>query len=306
MGRAHTLQREGVLSQIVDETKHVLRANTLGHDSGDGPVSKIGWKEASTFPGFCAAHDAALFGPIERGRFTGSPQQTFLVGYRALCHEVFAKSSAALGLAKVQDVIDRGRSEEEQRRIQERLGDQQTGVVRGRDENKWYKEQADEIVKSGDYDRWGGAVFKVAGPLSVASAGSATPSFDFSRQRIQNLADFTRRVQPVMFGIVPDAKNSNFVVFSWPPACQAIDHLIASFEGLPTDEVGDALARFMFAHVENTYFAHGWWNALSALQRAEVIRLSALMLPKDEKTILGRSRLVEWQLVDKHVRFAGA
>jgi len=111
-----------------------------------------------------------------------------------------------------------------------------------------------------------------------------------------------------MFGMVPnvDGANTNFVVFSWPPACPAIDALIASFDGVPTDQAGEALARFMLAHVENTYFAVQWWNALTALQRTEVLRLSALMLPEDEKTILGRPRLVEWRLVKKQIRFAGA
>ena len=231
MGRAHTLQREGVLSQIVNATNHVLRANTLRHDSGEGSVSTIGWKHASTFLGFCATHDAALFGPIEREQFTGPPQQTFLVGCRALCHEVFAKKSATMSLAKVQDVIDRGRSDEDQRDIQRRMGDHRSGLVRGYGENSWYKEQADAVVKSGDYCKWGGAAFEIAGRLSIASAGSATPSYDLSPKRIQNLRDFSQRVQPIMFGMVPtvDAGGSNFVVFSWPPACPAIDALIASF-----------------------------------------------------------------------------
>jgi hypothetical protein len=308
VGRAHTLQREGILSQIVDDTRHVLKANALGRNLGAAEVSRTGWREASTFPGFCATHDSGLFGPIEREQFTGSPQQTFLVGYRALCHEVFAKGSAAAGLTKTRDLIDGGRSDDDQRDIQDQFDDQLEGVVLGYEDNAWYKEQADQVVRSGDYCQWGGAVFEITGPLSLASAGSATPSFDLSGNRIQDLGDFSRRVEPLMFGMVPGMQGSgrNFVVFSWPPACLGIEALVTSLASLQLAQIGDALARFMLAHVENTYFSADWWGALSVSQKSEAIRLSALMLPDDEKTILGEPKLVDWKVASMRVRLAGA
>ena len=158
---------------------------------------------ASTFPGFCSAHDSDLFGPIEREQFTGSPEQTFLVGYRALCHEVFAKGTAADGLTKTLDIIDRGRPEEAQREMQDWGRYQLIGTVLGHENNAWYKKQADQVVKSGDYSQWGGAVFEINGSLSLASSGSATPSFDLTGKRIQNLGDPSRRLEPVMFAWSP-------------------------------------------------------------------------------------------------------
>lgn len=299
--RAHTLQRAGVLSQIADETNHVLKVGSLS-----GPVAAIGWKDASTFPGFCSTHDSALFGPIERDPFDGSAHQIFLVGYRSLCNEIFAKESAISGLTGSLHLVDRGRSNKRQREIQEHLGDHIGGAQLGNFDNTSYKEAADEIVRSGQYLRWGGAVFAVKGELSIASAGSATPSFDFNGRRIQDLGDVSRRAQPVMFGIVPGPPGSglNNIVFSWPPDCPAIDTLMDSFMSLPEDRKADALARFMLAHVENTFFSASWWKSLSELQRSEVNRLAAMVFPEDEKKIISRPKLVDWELVSASVRRA--
>lgn len=308
VGRAHTLQREGVLSQIVDSTGHVLVANTPCGDERKGQVSRVGWRDASTFPGFCSTHDSALFAPIERQPFAGSPQQTFLVGYRALSHELFTKRAAADGLTKSLDLVDRGRRPDEQRRIQERLGGYRAGVILGQSDNVLYKAAADELLGSGQYEQWGSAVFTIEGELSIASSGSATPSFDLNAYRIQDLSDLEVPAQALFFGIVsgPPGTRTNYVVFSWPPRCPAIEALVDSIIGLPPDRQGDALARFMLAHVENTYFAPWWWNSLSDLQQTEVLRLSALFFPEDEVTILGRPRLVDWRVVGSEVRRPGA
>lgn len=298
-----------MLSQIVDGTNHVLTANVLGASVGrDDIVLRVGWRDASTFVGFCAEHDAALFEPIEREPFTGTPQQTFLVGYRSLCLEVFAKDRSAAGLARALDLADRGRPEEHQRTIQERLGTFRAGVLRGFNDNQLYKTEADAIIRAGSYNSWGSAVFEIGGPLSIASAGSATPSYDLSGARIQNLADFERRGQVLMFGMVPGARgtNANFVVFSWPPNSDGIEALVGSIVSLQDEEKGDVLARFMCAHVENTFLSPSWWEALSDLQKAEVLRLSALIDPEDERFIRGRPRIVDWSVVRSTVRHAGA
>ncbi len=107
--------------------------------------------EGSTFPGSSSFHDSAFFAPIEREASMARLQQTFLVGYRFLCHEVFAKDTTGAGLAKALDVIDRGRSEGAQRRIRKLVGGDRTGILRGHEGKRRYQTQADDIVRSGEY-----------------------------------------------------------------------------------------------------------------------------------------------------------
>lgn len=304
--RAHTLQRERVLAQIVDRTNHVLALHALGPATDRDVVSRVGWKNASTFPGFCSIHDAALFRAIETEDFLGTPEQTFRVGYRALCHELFAKTAAAEGLTGVREHVDRGRSIDDQVRMQTRLGDYQGGVSLGRDDLYSYKQAADAIIRGRAYERWGAAVFEIEGPLSLASAGTATPTFDLQGQQLQDLGDMARPVQPVMFGMVGGVGRSNYVVFAWPPESTAIPQLMDSFILLGDEDLGDTLARFMLAHVENSYVSPEWWGTLSELQKAEILRLSALFRPEDERTILGRPRLVDWEVASRTLRLPSA
>ncbi|MGE0273715.1 MAG: hypothetical protein AB7M05_21005 [Alphaproteobacteria bacterium] len=151
-------------------------------------------------------------------------------------------------------------------------------------------------------------MFEIAGTLSMASAGAATPSFDLNGRRIQDLGDLDRRAETLLFGMVPGvaAARTNFVVFSWPPNSPGVEGLADALVALPDEQVGDTLARFMLAHVENTFFAPSWWGSLSDLQKAEVLRLSALFQPEDEPSIVGRPRLVDWRVASKTVRHAGA
>jgi len=87
---AHTIQRSRVLQRITDSSNHVRSFHPLKPDFSTGrfELRRIGWPAASTFTGFCGKHDSATFKPLEETDFTGSPEQCFLIGYRAHCHVV--------------------------------------------------------------------------------------------------------------------------------------------------------------------------------------------------------------------------
>jgi hypothetical protein len=93
--RAHTLQKSGLLSAIsVDQHVYGLKLTGLPNDRGIYPFKRIGLNQASTFTGFCERHDAELFRPLETIPFTASKEQLFLLAYRALAKELYAKRFA--------------------------------------------------------------------------------------------------------------------------------------------------------------------------------------------------------------------
>lgn len=149
IGRAHTIQRKGMLETIVDSSNHVLTLNRMyfRDTSREEPIN-VGWRVASTFPGFCAKHDDELFGPVEKAPFKGSPEQCFLIGYRALAHEVYQKAAMSKGIPKILDFIDRGKPPQEQRILQERSRLHYLGVQRGLNQIQHFKSMADQIVIS--------------------------------------------------------------------------------------------------------------------------------------------------------------
>ncbi len=117
---AHSVQRSQTLEEIVDSGNHVCSFFPLEHESdGSLRLHRIGWREASTFTGFCAKHDSSTFEPLETAEFTATEEQCFLVGYRALCHEVYQKTGALRADSIIRQMVDRGLPLEMQMAAQE-------------------------------------------------------------------------------------------------------------------------------------------------------------------------------------------
>lgn len=72
---------------------HVYGIDATGQPDPDGTPSYrlIGVRQASTFTGFCCHHDTELFRPLETRPFITSKEQLFLLAYRAISKEVYAK-----------------------------------------------------------------------------------------------------------------------------------------------------------------------------------------------------------------------
>ena len=114
--RAHTVQRRTSLHRIAEDG-HVLGLSTepkiLDRTQGKIGVQPIGINRASTFEGFCSYHDNITFSPVEDAPFTATDQQCFLLGYRAMCRELYQKQTVLDAMEYVK-TLDRGRSVPEQ------------------------------------------------------------------------------------------------------------------------------------------------------------------------------------------------
>ena len=101
---------------IVDESGHCL---TFFSQRAilSGTPERRGWREASTFPGFCDRHDRATFAPIETVPFIGSAEQSFLLAYRAECHELYQKQASHRSQESTIPLTRHGTLQETRRKI---------------------------------------------------------------------------------------------------------------------------------------------------------------------------------------------
>src|SRR5260370_35445130 len=69
---AHTVQRSGALREIVD-SKNLGRTFYQARPDESGRITPrtVGWRQASTFTGFCSVHHAG-FEPVNRQVFTAT------------------------------------------------------------------------------------------------------------------------------------------------------------------------------------------------------------------------------------------
>ncbi len=275
---AHTIQRRGALNSISDGTGHVLSFYPHEYKDGKLMLQKIGLKKASTFRGFCDKHDSGLFAPIELTPFVGSEEQCFLVGFRALCHELYQKQAVVSAIPDMKSVIDRGRSYEEQVEIQNYYGVSGAGVSKGAEDASKHKGLFDTAWRNKDYKEWKSVTIEFEGKMSVLSTGAPTPTFDVFENSLQNLHDTFRDVQPLYYGTLPNT-NGGSITFTWHKTDDAPQRFIDSVLQLPPDYIPSAIVQFMFSHVENTYFSDEWWNGLDISDRSRITELASITNP---------------------------
>lgn len=309
---AHTVQRATSLLAIAEKghvTQIQVNSHTLTSYGGPAPI-EIGINKASTFTGLCKVHDDITFAELEKKPFIGSIEQCFLLGYRALLHELYKKNASAKTAQALYEIIDSQnltRSFYEQKKEVIDSFSQGTQAAQNKLEN--LKEEWDYILLSRDYHRVRGAVvdFKKVPDIMTTSALFPLADFDgvpFSIN-VSKLADKEELPSLITFSIIATATGGS-AVFCWLDSSDDVcARFIASLVGTrPGDRIDDAIVRFCFSTSENLYVRPSWWSQLSnAAQEvllARTANLANLMadFADDEYTYDGL-RYVDWGEVSR-------
>ena len=148
--KAHTLQRNGGLSSIArgGHVYTLIKGGKMFDESRWGPSggpNKVGIRQASTFTGFCNSHDNELFAPIEKEPFSATIEQIALLGYRAICYELYMKERDLAG-SDLRSDLDKGRLPIIQQWLQEALAIHNSGVNKSIRELRELKRRYDKVV----------------------------------------------------------------------------------------------------------------------------------------------------------------
>lgn len=275
---AHTLQKAGPIKQIIDSSNHVQTFYPPQRDAGGAlRIQSRGWKEASTFRGFCNSHDNSLFDELENQQFTGSERQCFLIGYRAFTHEVYQKLGVNAGNPILKANLDKGLPEAEQIEIQDKLRLFSEATTQGLQDIRDFKAIYDTAFKTNDLSAINYASILFNGDLSVASTGAVMPDFDLNGNRIQTIENLSNVIEGLMFGTVSTPTGGAFV-FSWPTKYTICSDFVDQVISIPYDDLPSFLVEFIFAYVENTYFSEAWWDSLDKLKQERIMSLAVPVL----------------------------
>lgn len=258
---SHTVSRSGSLGAIMRDGHVYSYAFSLQHidKMGGKLIPKLtGWKDASTFPGFCGHHDKRLFEPLEDAPFTGSQQQCFLLAYRSIAWELYAKQRA----------VNNG----DYRSV---LGASKGAFVKAAMDAFNYMNQLglrDAEAQKAKYDlvleaeRWSDChglliEFSTTFPIQCAAAWSPTQNIDGAD--LQTLGVSLRTpATATLVSFAADGKS--FFLLSWLDDSAAIAAKIAdSIQLLPSDRVAGVLASLLVQTSENCHFSPDWYESLS-------------------------------------------
>jgi len=227
---------------------------------------RIGLNEATTFFGFCAKHDSALFRELEASEFEFQPKQIALLGYRALCRDLYGKDAEiaandAMRLYVSMNLDIPAFAEKDQRYQITRLArlNARKNLVRAR-------EAFAEMLRPSCTEslRYFGILFADEPVYLVSSA--FLPEWDFKGRRLQDLSgldDF----YPICFSAWAKA-NQSVAVFCWHESADTIcAPFIDSLRESPPRRIADRILTMAFEYSENVVFRSDWWEQLREQDR---------------------------------------
>jgi hypothetical protein len=230
-------------------------------NAGQLTVRKIGVNRASTFTGFCHAHDSQTFSSIDERITVLTDEHCFLLAYRAICQILFTKH-CAYSANDIRDLIDRGKHPTEQFVLQEFMKGRKLGLEVGLRDLQSVKSEYDKRLlaqRYGDIRYY--AIELDHSPQLVCSIGT-TPDFDFDGTMIQSLAYPSANVDNITCSILCTRLGSA-IVFAWLEERNgACSNLTESLKRIKRHLQPHAVLRFIFEYGENVFFSPSWWESL--------------------------------------------
>lgn len=302
IAKAHTVQRT-VLKKIAPNG-HVygipLDFGAVVRASGIPVPTLMGIGKASTFTGFCVEHDSELFSPIETQEIRACEQHAYLLAFRSLCYELFAKQGGLL-LGDHHRTLDRGLPIQLQITMQEELADIETGLKTALRDIQQLKAQFDEMFRLDSFSDIEYYVIWFEHPPDIMCSGNTYPKWDFTARQIQDISNLDVSCDQISLSLVASG-NKGCAFFSWHKNCaNTCRAFICSLINLPIEEIPHAIVRFVFSTFENRFMNPDWWEHLpEKTQEILVDRYRAtvsLAIPYDPSYLCDDGiRAVSWKI----------
>jgi hypothetical protein len=274
--RAHTVPKSSSLKSIA-RNGHVYGLNcsleNIQKNKGKIEPELIGVNKASTFSGFCGYHDGLLFQPIEQYRFSNTPEQCFLLAYRAFSREFYTKKAMADVQANLMRKLDKGKGEFFQIDLQEKNFLMSIGIQLALRDNEYHKAHLDKCLESDNYEKIRAISFKLNAPPPVMVSGATNPTHDFLGGCVQDLMDDEKAPDCWSATSFYDGE-SGWIVFSWlensEPSCKAV---VETLLAKPKGDWAAYLLQYLFSNFENFFISPEWWEATDSLTKKQIMNL---------------------------------
>ncbi len=279
--KAHSVQRGGGLSRIA-RNGHVYTFSSEKNLSSADLVAPtlVGIHKASTFTGFCSFHDNATFAPVEKNPFEHTLEHTFLLGYRAICHEYFKKKMIVeLILPYQQRHLDKGRPQSEQLMIQYHVHYLRKSDGIGLRDLALYKAEYDRTLLAGDISKVSYYVIRFSNTPDFLCCSPHMPDYDFTgRRTLQNIWDTSITGDHLTYSLIA-TDTGGAAVFSWLGKSEAAEQFVQSLDSLPDHEIPHAIARFTFQYFENIFVSPTWWDGLDESSQQSLLNRQRAGIP---------------------------
>lgn len=289
--KAHTISRKSTLNEITNQKNKVLTFYPARLENNKPKLYTKGWKQATTFLGFCGKHDNETFSDIEKKPFEVSDKNCFLIGYRALCHEFYMKK-ASNSASNFQDELVEKQEDPIVKYFMKWQSQQfNKEVEEGYEIVKDLKQEYDFSLENEAFEKFNYVVITFKGELSIVSTGMVTPDFLVNGEKIQDYE--SDDLQNLFYGII-SSNEKHYLVFHWLRKHALVTDYIESILNLKESLLTSFLVQFMFNYVENTFFSEIWWESLAVEVQNYLTNLAFKPFAYGKRLDFKKVDLVKW------------
>ncbi len=284
----HTLQNHGQLNQIaIDGHVYGVYRRYMDYVKKKPPFQLIGLDKASTFRFFCSEHDNATFRPIETQPIEFTPEQCFLLGYRALCRDVYLAARVLEEIPLYRE-RDRGKPLAEQQRIQANV----TAEAENRKLRLKVVQDAkvhyDAVLQKKTFGDIRFSRFEIEPRPDILVSSALLPIYDFAGTLIPQL--------PLTASLIALPGSGGALVFAWHKQHgETSNAFVDSLLSLPATDLPHAITRLAFS-LENTFISPVWWESLPGATRLALENRFVAAMAQDDVSALKDDglRAVNW------------
>ncbi len=282
--QAHSVAKSSCLKKICRSDGHVYQVkpstDMLIKTNGKIVPELEGINRASIFTGFCKFHDDAIFKPLEKEPFSGTPEQHFLLAYRAIARENFLKISLNHFIPALREA-DRGRPVDEQMAIQNHIQLFESGTDAGVRSSSYYKKIVDKKLVEQDFSSVRYYSIELKDVPDILCSGGIFPEYDFAGNMLQDLSEVNTIPDMLTISSIATPTGGAFIFVWFKEKEDRIVKFLKSLTCFPELKIPDALVRLMFEQIENIFLAPNWWENLRDKEKSMLMErtLSGLPIP---------------------------
>ena len=296
--RAHTVQK-ALLRHIADSDKQVYTPEADFFSADEAiRIKKVSIKNASIFRGFCEAHDSELFQPIEVDSIQLNREHAFLLAYRALSLELYAKrkiNEIDLSKTLTGDIKDPSNLQ-----IAHAIVYQQLGASIAIEDMAPHAKMKQAFLTNDYSDTYFYAI-KFNRIPDILSSGGISPICDIRGNCLQDLNQ-VESLDVITLSLLPYGEGHGVAFFAWYGKSNVNEKFVKSIEALQKRDIPDALVRFLFHHIENIFLKPKWWDKLERREKQYLLGRTLFSLHPQTSPYIDMGpdgmNFVDWNVTD--------
>lgn len=205
-----------------------------------------------------------MFSPVENYHFDDSKEHALLLGYRAVCKELYAKEQQKnhhidlYELLKKEGEFNYSRSHERELQLSAiNLSLKEITKLKERLEDNISKEKTDSInflsIRTNDITEY-------------MCCGAFIPELTFDSKRLKNLSSLKEIECHVSLNIFASDQDG-VILFQWLGENSDIEEFLSSLLSKNEMQIPEFVTNLVFEFLENTFISPLWWNKLSTKQK---------------------------------------